>query len=1159
MPRGWSRSLALFWACVWPCLSALPLSVAHAVAGATSSSITGTITGSITGTVTDTTNKPLAGAMVSIFGSSEEVISTKTADDGGFTLDMPDEKTVLLRVDHPQFATRLMGRVAATQSLRIQLTAGFSLDGQVIDRRSGKPLAAAEVRAFLQGNGAFTDPLLPASFARPAKTGPDGRFKLEHLAAGIHTVDVVAAAHAREQRTQRIAPPPAPAAAPLLFFLDPGVELAGTVVAPDGKPVLGARVAAIAADNDAGLTEQQSERRDSQLPSTVTDKDGKFSLRGVPIAESYGVSAQQHGFPLTSLRGLKVAPGQRLSDIAVKLDPGATLVVTLQTPDGAPYNGILSLAYRQLTGPWANSSHAYTQWSYRINNDLSLADGVLHVAGLPAGQFELVIIPDQMANLRLPRVDLSATGETNLGTLKFERGSMLQGRLVDSDDHGVGGVGITAKSPTLTRYAISDREGRFRIAGFGPDEPATLFPQNDAWTVPEPTKTVTGGEPVTITLLRAASISGRVLSGTPPKPLAMFAVRLASADVNTSVTPDYLRDDRANSLHSFASDSGQFTITPLPPGSYNVRIEAEGFLPRLFENVAVSAGQKLDLGEALLDRGARLTGRVIDKATKQPVGGAVVSLLEDGGRDALQRGPSSTTAVTGVDGRFALQGIAPGSSVVRVESERLASGEVGISIAPNTVPDELTIELLEGGVVEGVVLDSERKPLADVWVKVWPKTQSPWTSVRVKTDSSGRYRASQLTPGPADVSATIWPPLPEPGSIAVQPSADLDPLVQEATISIESGKTTVVNFPLEGGVTLRGTVRHGQTPLKVGLLIIAWDRGASAHVSTNSDDSGAFTARLPAPGEYRIMLMTLQDDIPSTNFTLHVPPDRSEFTYDLVVPDASVRGRVVDGDSGLPLAAVQVELTRVDDDGAYLSATTSDADSEQTNQSGEFEIKGVEAGRYQLTALKPGYALVLTAPFKVSSSGAREQFVALFKSHLLTLRVVDMQGMPIPAATVSPLNSAQLTPYGEERTNDNGVVTLTTLPDGEVDVVVSAGGFGVELFQKLLVGPANSDEQRLVLAPENTLTLTIQNSAKEPVPGVWLNSIAIVDGPSITPAVAREERARNRALTSGADGCITVGALASGRYVLEFSKGQQRASLKVEIKNGAPNRATLLF
>ncbi len=1125
MHRGWSRAWVAAW--LW---SALPIAASAA---------------RLEGIVTDASNKPIAGAVVSVLGTSEEVVNTKTIEDGSFTLEIGDDKTVLMRVDHPQYATRTMGRLGPGQKLGIQLTTGFSLEGQVIDRRSGKPLAAAEVRVHLQGDGAFLDPLLPNSFARLVKTGPDGRFSVEHLAAGTHRVEVLAAAHARDERAPLIAPPPAAPPAPLLFYLDPGVELAGLVRGPDGKPVLGARVSAQAADDGAALTEQQAKRREKQFPSSVSDKDGKFALRGVPLAESYSVSAQRRGFPTKTLKGLKVTPGQKLGDIALTIDAGGSLTATLQTPDGTPYSSILALAYRATGDPWAS-------WSYKTNNDLVLSDGVFHVDGFEAGRFEVVLVPDQMANLTLPAVDVTAGRETNLGTLKFSRGSVLQGRVVDAEDHGVSGVAITAKTATLTRYTITDGNGNFSIAGFGPNQPATLLAQHSAWVVPAPTATTTGAEPVTIALLPAASVVGRVVTGTPPKPLSIFGVRLSTAGGGGAVSPLMFRDDQAAVLRSFINENGQFGIGQLAPGDYNLRIEAEGFLPRLFENIALSAGQKLELGDALLDRGARLAGRVIDKATKQPVAGAAVSLLTDGGR-----GGESMSTVTTTDGRFVLQGLAPGSPLLRVESDRWASSELGISIAANTAPEDLTIELLEGGAVEGVVLDDQGKPLPDVSVRVWPKTQSPWTSVQVKTDAGGHYRVPQLTPGPADVSATIWPALPEPTSPEAQNIADINPEQQEITVSIESGKTVAVNFPLRGGVTLHGTVRYGKKPLKVGLMIMTMEQGASANVSASSDDSGAYSARVPAPGEYLVMLMSMQDDIPSTNFNVRVPADVSEFSYDLVVPDAVVQGRVVDGDSGLPLAAVHVELESVDQDGTYVASSAVEADAAQTNQNGEFEIKGVEAGRYQLMAVKPGYAAVYSAPFKVRESATKDQFVSLYKAHLLTLNIVDMQGMPIPGAMVYPLSLERMSFYVEEETNDNGVVTLSTLPDGEVDVLVSAGGYGVTLFSKLSVGPGNPEAFRGELKPENVLVVTVQDSNKAPLSDVSLHAISIQDGPSIMSGVVNALGPRRSALKSGPDGRITVGALAAGLYVMEFSKGQQRQQLKVKIEDGKPHRATL--
>ncbi|HZJ71717.1 MAG TPA: carboxypeptidase regulatory-like domain-containing protein, partial [Planctomycetota bacterium] len=75
-------------------------------------------------------------------------------------------------------------------------------------------------------------------------------------------------------------------------------------------------------------------------------------------------------------------------------------------------------------------------------------------------------------------------------------------------------------------------------------------------------------------------------------------------------------------LHTVSGDDGRFQLGSLWPGDMQCTIEAAGFVP-LGRKLTLVAGQTVDAGDIVLDRGGAIAGRVLD-AQGAPVAGATV-------------------------------------------------------------------------------------------------------------------------------------------------------------------------------------------------------------------------------------------------------------------------------------------------------------------------------------------------------------------------------------------------------------------------------------------------------------------------------------------------------------------------------------------------------
>lgn len=194
---------------------------------------------------------------------------------------------------------------------------------------------------------------------------------------------------------------------------------------------------------------------------------------------------------------------------------------------------------------------------------------------------------------------------------------------------------------------------------------------------------------------------------------------------------------------------GEFVFQSVALGDYHLGISH----PEYTELQATAAGVRpgmgqYDLGVFVLSRGEEIRGVVVDPAGR-PVAGAKVS-----SRQRRHDMPSQVrTATADDDGRFRLTGLLPALATLTATADEYPPSVVE-SVRPGT--DEFVrMELVEGAVLAGRVLDPAGRTVAGVEVVLYPRTgkSSRPTSVlpggnlfQVWTGSDGRFRFGNLTP-----------------------------------------------------------------------------------------------------------------------------------------------------------------------------------------------------------------------------------------------------------------------------------------------------------------------------------------------------------------------------------------------------------------------------
>ena len=118
---------------------------------------------------------------------------------------------------------------------------------------------------------------------------------------------------------------------------------------------------------------------------------------------------------------------------------------------------------------------------------------------------------------------------------------------------------------------------------------------------------------------------------------------------------------------------------------------------------------------------------------------------------------------------------------------------------------------------------------------------------------------------------------------------------------------------------------------------------------------------------------------------------------------ASVKGRVTSADSGKPVRRVQIRLSSPD---------LTEAKSMSTTAEGTFEFKDLPAGRYTISASRPGFLSLQYGQRRPGEPGRPLQLadgerianadIALPRTSIISGRVTDEVGDPLPAVNIFP-------------------------------------------------------------------------------------------------------------------------------------------------------------
>ena len=552
--------------------------------------------------------------------------------------DRPAEEVVTLTEDGTPIEGRIIdleGRAVADAKVKVQnvwFEAKGDLSAWIAKARNG---AAGNLWQGLENLS------LDQVLAIEAKTGPDGRFKLDGIGRdriadlivsgpGVATTQVIAFCRdepeIRGSNKQMMRPMPFIVQAPRFqLALTPSKRVEGVARDKDsGRPIAGLQINAAVFDPSSMIWAQGIEAK--------TDAEGRYRLDGLPVASAYRLFfSPGPGLPYTkgTLKAPADSPGLEPVAFDFTLKPGVLVRGTVtDKATGRPVRGYANY-YAFADNPNVDQYPGFRS-SYNSQAHFSKEDGTFELVALPGKGLIGVRAEEErhkgaVGDDKVPGYDAKRKTYTNtlphwcnLGNyhiiapvdldtkagpatleLQADPGKSVAVEVVDPDGRPLGGTTVKGKSELFQSSEFPEESAGFEVHALDPMKPRRIVVLHEGRKLIG-SALLKGDEarPVTVRLVPWGTVAGRIVDdeGRPRK-----SVFIGSASGNQRLHPetdDILPGGDMNNGIAVGND-GLFRVEQLVPGlrySANARSGFEAF-GDLFVNLTVAPGEVKDLGD----------------------------------------------------------------------------------------------------------------------------------------------------------------------------------------------------------------------------------------------------------------------------------------------------------------------------------------------------------------------------------------------------------------------------------------------------------------------------------------------------------------------------------------------------------------------------------
>ena len=581
----------------------------------------------------------------------------------------------------------------------------------------------------------------------------------------------------------------------------------GVLINIDGKPITGAKVLIFAPELIAaqGPRFMSAEPQRKPIATGTTDSGGKFNI-DVPKEQSI-VDVR------TEAAGYAPSSGRYLSDE----DAGAILL-----PQAPMVRGTITANGK----PVANATVAiFGAAEYITKTD---TDGHYSAPDPSKWAARVIILhPDYALVDELVGPNAAKKGPN----FTMTSGVAISGRAVGAD----GQTPVASAELFLDGWPAgkSATDGTFTI-GHATKEWRTVEARSGNLVAESARK---AGASLTLKLTRGGTVSGGVHDVKSQLPLAGARVAIA---------PSGGFGGREAILDVITDAKGNFTLSPIPPGRYDIRPTRPGYAINGAQAVTLKVGDAVQKALYATAHG-RIEGSVIDE-DKRPVAAAHLSArpAARGDRFAFlpRAGGGGSDGYSAPDGHFVLRNVETEANL-QVDAVKRGYPDAkspSLKLAEGERKAGLLITIPRGIAVTGRVTDKDKKPLSGVAVEAVESSNDGRGGVRRVVMANLRGgRNDEIVRTASDGTFSIR---------VRQGTYDIDfKLEGYSAKSVRGTKVDATTKPLEvaldPGVEISGRVTRGGAGVE-GVDVRAMAQGGFSAAVTGSD--GAFTISDLTPG-----------------------------------------------------------------------------------------------------------------------------------------------------------------------------------------------------------------------------------------------------------------------------------------------------------------------
>jgi len=637
-----------------------------------------------------------------------------------------------------------------------------------------------------------------------------------------------------------------------------GEWVQGTVIVPVGAP-----------QEDLGVWVLERRRSLDAEEWSELLLDPPSDLRRVPVENGYfrfrqsadGASRLQLDSKWLYLEQMLLSEGT--ADLQLAPTLGAALEVTALRPAGATADEQVGGIEVQLVGmPRGRGG----MWGGRTNERKMRLDdqGRATFGGLPTDNtWILRSSPERWATFSKLGIDLepAQTGDEDLA---FKLGARISGTVTDDRGQPIEGAEVEWESANrfatmgqVRDPATTNAQGGYMLYGVRPGKGSVTATADGYVGQQLPELDVQDTEVragVDLTLSSGLAIAGRVV--TKGGAAASGALVTATDSIQAEGRPRrWGGNDEASEFEAVADENGNFRITGLAPGEYEVAAEWKAADEALWRDTQLEIAAGTSGLEFTVAPPQGLMVRVVD-ASGAPVLGAkvVVNEINDEndlfgrlrGGDLLLE-PELNVSKGDEQGRYLVEGIWKGRWTVNAFKDELVQEVDPLEIFANG--EEVVVRMVAAASIAGTVVDPDGNPVRGATVSLRdPATvnSTPWgmsfggDSETAYTKEDGSFVLKGLPSGSYELFASE-------SSWAGSEARGLELKIGDAL--------TALVIKLRRGGTVHGVIYDAEGQPDSGRSIMAFTQGGTpgSRNSTTSDARGEFTLDRLEPGSYQVM------------------------------------------------------------------------------------------------------------------------------------------------------------------------------------------------------------------------------------------------------------------------------------------------------------------